>query len=375
MKFNVQSKALGTAVSAVSKVINSKNAMTILNNFLFEVKNGKLTVIGSDLENTLKYSVDIAECEGECTFCVDARRMVDLMKELPDVGISFEVSDQLEIRITYTGGKYQFVGVTGKDYPDTMPDNSEDKRLSVEIPATVALAGIDNTLFAVGIEAVRPQMMGILWDFHYGDITFVASDTHKLVRFVNSNVEPGIECSFILPSKPAVILKSILGKEDKLSVVLTSQNVTFSNGTFVLSSSFIKGEFPAYNKVIPAANPYTLTVDRLQFLNAVKRMVIFGDQAHKLIKFKIEPTELTIKTSDPSFCTQGTEKMPCDFTGEGMVIGFSAQYLTEIFTTLSTENVLVQLADPSRPGVFTPATNEDKCDLVVLLMPMTVNEF
>ncbi len=375
MEFSLKSKALGVAVSAVAKVINSKNAMTILNNFLFEVKDGKLTVTGSDLENTLKYDVELTESNGECSFCVDARRIVDLMKELPDVGITFMVSDDFEIQIKYVGGEYQFVGINGKDYPDTMPKSATERQLSVEIPASVALAGIDNTLFAVGVESVRPQMMGILWDFHYSDITFVASDTHKLVRFIDSNIAPGIECSFILPSKPAMILKNVLGKDDTLGITLTTQNVTFTKDNFVLSSSFIKGEFPAYNKVIPSTNPYTLTVDRLLFLNAVKRMVIFGDQSHKLIKFKIQPTELNIKTQDPSFCTEGNEVLPCEFSGSEMVIGFSAQYLMEIFSTLTTENVIVQLADPSRPGIFTPATNEEKCDLVVLLMPMSVNEF
>ena len=376
MKFSVQSKTLSAAVSAVSKVINSKNAMAVLNNFLFELNDGVLTVIGSDLEHTLKITLNVADSDSNMRFCVDARRMVDLMKELPDVGVNFEVNPETyEIKITYTGGNYEFVGIRGEEYPETISSEENEQNLQLECAGSIVLSGIDNTIFAVGTEAVRPQMMGILWDIHYSDITFVASDTHKLVRFINTNFEPGIEGSFILPVKPANILKSILGKDDNLKITLTNQNVTFSNGDFELCSSFIKGEFPAYNKVIPVSNPYTLTVDRQQLLNSVKRMAIFGDQSHKLMKFRITPEQLVIKTQDKGFCTLGEETLRCDFTGTEMVIGFSAQFLIEIFSTLTTENVIIQLADPSRPGVFTPSENPEKCDLVILLMPMSVTEF
>lgn len=377
MKFNVQSKALSAAVSAVSKVINSKNAMTILNNFLFDVKGDMLYITGSDLENTLVQGVKLLSADAEIRFCVDARKTVDLLKELPDIGVTFEVNpDTFGVKISYPGGNYEFVGLNGSDYPNTKGE-AESAEVSYEmtIPASLALRGIDNTSFAVGTETVRPQMMGILWDMHIADITFVATDTHKLVRFIDTSFAPGFEASFILPVKPAVILKNILDKEADVKVSVTSQNVTFESGNTSLCSSFIKGAFPAYNKVIPVNNPYTLTIDRLQILNAVKRMLIFGDQGNKLIKFKLTPEQLIIKAEDISFCSLGQEMLRCDYNGPEMVLGFSAQYLIEIFSTLDTENVFVQLADPSRPGIFVPSENEEKTDLVILLMPMSVKEF
>ena len=165
MKFSVQSKTLSAAVSAVSKVINSKNAMAVLNNFLFELN--ELTVIGSDLENTLKIKLNVANSDSNMRFCVDARRMVDLMKELPDVGVNFEINPETyEIKITYTGGNYEFMGIRGEEYPETISSEENEQNLHLECAGFIVLSGIDNTIFAVGTEAVRPQMMGILWDIH-----------------------------------------------------------------------------------------------------------------------------------------------------------------------------------------------------------------
>lgn len=376
MKFNVQSKALSSAVNAVSKVLNSKSAMSILEKFLFEIDGEKLVVTGSDMDSTLKYTVKISNCDEKFKICIDAKYVVNLMKELPDVGVDFDINTTTyEVAISYTGGNYTLVGMSGEDYPNTMDVGETVERISMTLPSDVVLSGIENTIFAVSAETVRPQMTGILWDFHYSDLTFVASDTHKLVRFINSNVAPGKEASFIMPAKAAGILKGVIGKETEVSMVLTDKNFVFSTDNFYFSGSFIKGEFPAYNRVIPASNPYTLTVDRMQFLNAIRRMLIFIDQNNKLVKFRIKPTELIVKAEDSSYQTVGLETLRCDYTGNELVIGFSAQYLNEIFSTLTTENVIVQLADPSRPGVFTPTTNAEKCDLVVLLMPMSVNEF
>ena len=328
------------------------------------------------MDSTLKYTVKISNCDEKFKICIDAKYVVNLMKELPDVGVDFDINTTTyEVAISYTGGNYTLVGMSGEDYPNTMDVGETVERISMTLPSDVVLSGIENTIFAVSAETVRPQMTGILWDFHYSDLTFVASDTHKLVRFINSNVAPGKEASFIMPAKAAGILKGVIGKETEVSMVLTDKNFVFSTDNFYFSGSFIKGEFPAYNRVIPASNPYTLTVDRMQFLNAIRRMLIFIDQNNKLVKFRIKPTELIVKAEDSSYQTVGLETLRCDYTGNELVIGFSAQYLNEIFSTLTTENVIVQLADPSRPGVFTPTTNAEKCDLVVLLMPMSVNEF
>lgn len=376
MKFNVPSKTLYTYVAAVCKVINSKNAMTILNNLLFKLEGDSLTITASDLENTLSATLTVTEPEGEGKFCVDAKRVADLLKELPDLGVTIDVNDDtLAIDLTYPGGKFSLVGINGNEYPNTMESVADDQKMKFTAPMKQVLSGIDNTLFAVGNDPVRPQMMGILWDIKPDQITFVATDTRKLVRYVNTMSAPGIEGSFILPVKPANIIKSVFAKDDAIDITLDPKSATFSTAAFNFNCRFIKGNFPDYNRVIPTANPYALTIDRTEFLNAVRRVGVFVDPGNGLVKFKLTTSELIMKAQDTNFCTSARETMSCDFNGPEMIIGFSAHYLIEIFNTISTEQIIINLSDPSRPGVFVPDTQSENGNLLMLLMPMTVHDF
>lgn len=376
MKFNVSSKTLYSYVSAVSKVINSKNALTILNNFLFELSDNTLTITASDLENTLVAHLEVMDAEGEGKFCVDARRMVDLLKEMPDQGISFDINDDnLAVEIVYPSGNYSFIAINGNEYPSNESVDESTDIIEFTCPTEQIIKGIDNTLFAVGNDDLRPQMMGILWDIKPDAITFVATDTRKLVKYRNAMSTPGVEGSCILPIKPATVIKNVFAKEDEVKVTLEPKSATFESPSYKFNCRFIKGSFPDYNRVIPVKNPYVITVDRQSFLNAVRRVGVFVDQGHGLVKFKIEKDQLTMKATDNNFCTSAREVVPCDFTGTEMIIGFSAPYLIEIFNTISTTDILIKLSDPSRPGVFVPSENSENSELLMLLMPMTVSDF
>lgn len=376
MKFNVSSKTLYSYVSAVSKVINSKNALTILNNFLFELSDNTLTITASDLENTLVAHLEVMDAEGEGKFCVDARRMVDLLKEMPDQGISFDINDDnLAVEIVYPSGNYSFIAINGNEYPSNESVDESTDIIEFTCPTEQIIKGIDNTLFAVGNDDLRPQMMGILWDIKPDAITFVATDTRKLVKYRNAMSAPGVEGSCILPIKPATVIKNVFAKEDEVKVTLEPKSATFESPSYKFNCRFIKGSFPDYNRVIPVKNPYVITVDLQSFLNAVRRVGVFVDQGHGLVKFKIEKDQLTMKATDNNFCTSAREVVPCDFTGTEMIIGFSAPYLIEIFNTISTTDILIKLSDPSRPGVFVPSENSENSELLMLLMPMTVSDF
>ncbi len=375
MKFNVSSKTLYSYVSAVSKVINSKNALTILNNFLFELSDNTLTITASDLENTLVAHLEVMDAEGEGKFCVDARRMVDLLKEMPDQGISFDINDDnLAVEIVYPSGNYSFIAINGNEYPSNESVDESTDIIEFTCPTEQIIKGIDNTLFAVGNDDLRPQMMGILWDIKPDAITFVATDTRKLVKYRNAMSAPGVEGSCILPIKPATVIKNVFAKEDEVKVTLEPKSATFESPSYKFNCRFIKGSFPDYNRVIPVKNPYAITVDRQSFLNAVRRVGVFVDQGHGLVKFKIEKDQLTMKATDNNFCTSAREVVPCDFTGTEIIIGFSAPYLIEIFNTISTTDILIKLSDPSRPGVFVPSENSENSELLMLLMPMTVSD-
>lgn len=376
MKFNVPSKQLYSYASAVSKIINSKNAVSILNCFLLKLEGDRLTILASDMENSLEARLTVTDPEGEGAYCIDARRLVDLLKEMPDQGITIDIHpDNLLVDITYPNGKYNLVAISGNEYP--IPQNlTADGVATIRFnaPADKLIRGIDNTIFAVSTDILRPMMTGILWDIKEESLVFVATDTRKLVKFTDNNIKPGAAGSFILPVKTASVFKNAYAKEGEVTVTASAKGVMFESESFTFNSVLVKGNFPDYNRVIPTNNPYILTIDRQAFLNAVRRVGGFVAADHGLIKFNITSELLTLRAADNDYCLSAREAVPCDFTGNDMVIGFSAPYLTEILNTISTQDVVVKLSDPSRPGVFTPSEDVDDTELLMLLMPMTVTD-
>lgn len=378
MKFNVQSKMLYGSASAVSKVINSKNPMPILNNFLLELNGNVLTITASDIENTLSARVPVMEAEGAGRFCVDARRLTDLLKSMPDIGITFDIDDaSLAIQVTYNNGagKFDFIGIVGDEYPATQTVEETPDLVRFGAPSTQILNGIDKTIFAVGSDILRPQMMGIYWDVMEEGITFVATDTRKLVRYRNNIAAPGVTTSFIVPTKPMQVLKNVLPNDVPVKISVNSQRALFETEEICFSCQLLKGVYPNYNRVIPENNPYTMTVDRESFLSALRRVSVFGDQGQNQVKLRITPEEVTVKAVDNNYCTRAVENVACSFDKDEMVIGFSAPYVMEIFSTISTQEVVVTLSDPSRPGVFRPSEQSEDTDLLMILMPMNVTEF
>lgn len=375
MKFRISSKALYSTLSGVSKVINSKNTLTILDNFYWKVESDRLIITASDSENTLTAVLPISDVEDEGDFCVNARRISDIAKELPDVDVKFDINmSNYAIKINFPGGVFDLMAMEGQQYPRTI-EAASGETMDFTCPSSQILSGIERTIFAVGTDDLRPQMMGILWDVKPEGITFVATDTRKLVRYIDRTSAPDITASFILPTKPAVILKSLLGKEETVNMSITQRAAVFKTDNITLTSRFIKGNFPDYNRVIPQSNPYVVTLDRASILTAVRRVAVCSDPSHGLVKFRFSPTSVEIKVDDPNNNTFAHEDVPCDFTGDDMVIGFSASFLLEIFSTITTQNLIIKLADPSRPGLFEPEENEENTELVIILMPMQVRDF
>lgn len=374
MRFNVSGKALLTQLQAVSKVINSKNALSILDNFLLRVEGNRLYITGSDQENVMTASLEVMEsdCDGE--IAVLAKRLLEIVKEISGQPLTFYINDATkEIDIKFLNGHFNFMGIDAAEFP-RKKDHEPDSRV-FNVPANVVLNGIENTLFAASTDPIRPIMTGIFWDIAPEKITFVSSDTHKLVKYVNAMSAPGLTDSFILPAKPAGILRGLLPKED-MEVVVTkdSKSATFTFGDYTLSTRFIKGNYPNYNRVIPENNPFHLTIDRDAFLNAMRRVSLFASKASQLIKINIQPTELLLAAQDLDYGTSAEERVDCEYKGNSMTIGFNSTYMMEVLSNLKDETIVVDFSDPARPGLFRPFTQKEGEDIVMLQMPMQVIE-
>ena len=373
MKFNIDGKLLQQQLSAVNKVINSKNALSILDNFLFELSGSQLTITGSDQENTVKARVEVADSDGMGQVAVPAKTILEITKEVSSQPVVFSLNEQTgEIDLEFMNGKFRFMGINAAEYPTG--DNFEEDAISFSIPSSVVLKGIERTVYAVSAETIRPIMTGIYWDIHRNDIVFVASDTHKLVRYITREVSPGFDKGFIMPAKPANILKGILGKEDMVNIKIGDKGASFSFGDFSLTCRFIKGNYPNYNRVIPTDNPYTVTVDRQSMLNAMRRVAIFASKASNLVKMELQPGVIRLAAQDLDYGTSAEERVLCDYQGNEMTIGFNSAFTVEILNNMGGETTIIKLSDPARPGVFEPLEQEPDTELTTIQMPMQVIE-
>lgn len=380
MKFNVSSKALATQLAAVSKVINSKNALSILDNFLLTLRGNTLSITGSDQENVMTATLEVFEPEGEGSVAVPSKRILDMLKEVPGQPLTFYINDDnKEIDIRFLNGHFNFMGIDGNEFP--VQDEVRQEAHRVTLPAEVVRRGLETTLFAVGTETIRPIMTGVYWDICPLDeneqpmpgITFVGTDTHKLVRYINTSVNPGLTFSFILPPKPAAILRSLIAKEEgEIDIEMDDKSAKFSMGPYTLSCRFINGRYPNYNRVIPANNPFELTVDRVSLLNAMKRVSLFASSASSLVRMNIRPNEVLLAAQDLDYTLSAEERVECEYEGNAMTIGFNATYMIEVLGNIPADTVVIRLSDPARPGIFVPLTDLEGENLLMLLMPMQV---
>ena len=372
MRFDVSSTALLSRLQSISKVIASKNSLPILDSFLFNLEGNKLTITASDAETRLVTSVDVMNAQGSGLFAVSAKILLDPLKELPEQPLTFDINDDnLEIFIHFQNGKYNFIGQKGDTYPQQKPLNEN----AIMMDAQMLLNGISRSLFATADDELRPVMNGIYFDIHTDDLTFVASDGHKLVRLRNLSVKSPERASFILPKKPANLLKGLLSKEGEMvSIKFDDNNAYINCANFEMVCRLIEGRYPNYNSVIPQENPFKVTIDRISFLNALKRVSVFSNPASSLVKLQLKENEMLVSAQDIDFSTSAEEKIVCSFDGTELSIGFKATYLIEILSNINSEEVILELADPSRAGLIVPSENEENEDLLMLLMPMMLND-
>lgn len=376
MKFTISSKTLYNASSAVSKVINNKNALMILDNFLLSLEGNILTITGSDQENALTARLEVAAGEGSGSVCVGARRLVDLLKELPDQGMEVEVNDEtLEVQLSYSSGHYSFVGISAEQYPSFTALSEDGEQISFSLATSQFIEGLDNTMFAVSGDEVMPVLQGVLLDIAPESVTYVATDRTKLVKFLDKRTAPGVKGRCVIPSKPSNVIRNVFAKEEVLNFTMTSKSARIESDRFTFQCTFLNGSFPDYERVLRSNNPNILTVDRVALLNAVRRVGLFVEVQGGLEKFRMTSDTILLKSNDPALCSSAREQVPCSYSGNDLTIGFSASCLVEILSTLKSEEIIVNLGDAARPGVFHPSEEPDNTELVMLLAPMTVGEF
>ncbi|MFO8235216.1 MAG: DNA polymerase III subunit beta [Bacteroidales bacterium] len=375
MKFVISSTELLSHLQLIGRVIIQKNTLPILDNFLFELDGNELSITASDLETTLITTLTLENVTDGGKVAIPARILTDILKEFPEQPLTFDINtEDFSIALNSENGKYNIVGQNHEDFPQ-IPAIKSEQETNLQLPSEALYKGITKTIFATADDELRPVMNGIFVELTGENITFVATDAHKLVRYRRTDIQSEQASSFIFPKKPASLLRNILAKEEsQVNVKFDDKNVRFDLPKYTIISRLTEGNYPSYNSVIPSDNPFKLTIDRLSLYNSIKRVSVFSNQASNLVKLSLEGNQLTVSAQDIDFSVSGHETLNCQYEGENMEIGFKSSFLLEILSNLNSSDTLVELSDPSRAGILYPTETENNDeDVLMLLMPMMVD--
>ena len=373
MRFTLSSTALSAKLTALSRVINSKNALPILGDFLFEIDNNILYLTASDSENVMKTQVELTESDDNFRFAIGNHDMLEAIKGISEQPVTFDVSlEQNLVKISYQNGLFSLPIDNADEYPVAQPVGDFAK--TITLSNAILAENINRSIFATAQDELRPVMNGIYFDLTADHLAVVASDGHKLVRNQVFSIKSDEPSAFILPKKPANLLKNLLGKDGgDVTIRFDERNAEVNYGDGVLQCRLIEGRYPNYNSVIPQNNPNEVRVDRLGLLSALRRVQPFANDSSNLVRFHVEGSTLQLDAEDYDFSKTATERMTCDYNGSPLSIGFKGNAFIEVLSNIECQDVLIQLADSSRAGLVLPSEQPENQEIVMLMMPMLLN--
>jgi DNA polymerase-3 subunit beta len=370
MKFIVSSSALLKQLQQISGVINANTVLPILEDFLFEVEKNKLTVVATDLETIMKVHLDI-EAKDSGKVCIPARILMDSLKNIADQPLTFHIDKNFSVELTSDNGKYKVMG----ENPDNFPKEPvADETTSFTMTSEGLVAGINKTIFAVSNDDLRPAMTGVYFEMEEDGLQFVATDAHRLVRYKRKDVSCPKSDSLIVPKKPLSLLKSALpDNKDEITINYNSNHLFVIHGSTSMSCRLIDARFPDYKVVIPANNPYKLTLVRTEFQSALRRVSIFSNKSTNQVVLNIQGSELQLAAQDVDFSFEGNERMKCQYDGDDLAIAFNAKFLIEMLSATQAQEIRIELSTPTKPGIIRPNDDDDENELLMLVMPLMLN--
>ncbi len=374
MKIKVSSAALFGRLTSINRVLNSKNSLSILDCYLFDVDGQKMSITASDSETTLVTSVELIESDTNARFCIKAKTIQDSLKEISDQPLTLEIDlESLRIQGTYQNGTFEIVGERADEYPNPHDFDADAQTFSLQ--QNILFTGINQTIFATADDEIRPVMTGVYFDFTPDCLVFVGTDGRKLVRKKEFSIKSEQQTGFILPKKPANILKGLLQKNDANAELSFNEKIArVQTSEFTLTCRLIDGRYPNYNSVIPQNNPYKATIDRAALISTLKRVLVFSSQSSAQVKLAFKKDLLTVSGQDVDFSTSAKERLICEYDAPAMNIGFKGTLLLDILGNLDNNEVVFELADPGRAGLIMPAEQKEGEEILMLLMPMMLND-
>ena len=374
MKFTLSSTALSNKLFALAKVINSKNSLPVLADFVFKTEGNVLFITTSDGENTMSTTLELSECDANDSFAIENHNLLEAVKGFSEQPLTFDVDNNSKnVKIIYQNGQFSLPIDEADNFPK--PQTVSDMAPSISLSSALLAENITRSVFATAQDELRPVMNGIYFCISSEGRVVVATDGHKLIRNRIFDIKSEQESSFILPKKPALLLKNMLAKDDSIvSMKFDNANAEVVFGDTRLVCRLIEGRYPNYKSVIPQNNPNTMTIDRDTLLGALKRVQPFANDTSKLVRFRIDSHVLQLDAEDFDFSKTATERMSCEYDGTPMSIGFKGNSFIEVLNNIEESEVALKLSDPSRAGIVVPSVQQENQDLLMLLMPMLLND-
>ncbi|HEV7349365.1 DNA polymerase III subunit beta [Telluribacter sp.] len=373
MKFVVSSSVLLKQLSAINGVVSTNPIVPILENFLFKLDGNTLTVTASDLQTVMITEIEV-EAGDKGAIAVPAKLLLDTLRGLPEQPITFNVDEEtFGTEIVSDNGRYKLSGENPIDFPKTP---SVNRGQSVELSSASLGTAISNTIFATSTDDLRPAMTGVFVQIGAENATFVATDGHRLVRYRRTDIKASSDTSMIIQRKALNLLKSCLPSEDlAVKAEFTASNAFFSFGNIRMICRLIDERFPDYENAIPTNNPNTLTINRAEMLNSLKRISIYSNRTTHQVRLKMTLNDLSISAEDLDYSNEANERLMCEYNGDDMEIGFNAKFLIEILSNLTCKNVTFELSAPNRAGLIIPVEQEENEDILMLVMPVMLNTY
>ena len=373
MKFIVSSAELLKRLSNINGVITTNPVVPILENFLFEINDGLLTITASDLQTSMITEIDV-EAKENGSIAVPARILMDTLKNLPEQPVTFSIDKETySVEINSDNGRYKLAGENATDFPK-VPEVTD--AYAVDMSTDVLSSAINNTIFATSNDELRPAMTGVYVKLGDTNTTFVSTDGHRLVRYRRVDVATDSGMSVIIPRKALNLLKSTLPSEN-VNVVLeyNASNAYFHFNNIKMICRLIDERFPDYENVIPTENPIEMTIEKNEILGSLKRISIYANKTTHQIRLKITGSELTISAEDLDFSNEAKETLACEHEGEDIEIGFNAKFLVEMLTNIHSKSITLQMSAPNRAGLIIPTEKDDNEDILMLVMPVMLNNY
>lgn len=370
MKFIVSSSSLLKHLQQISGVINANTVLPILEDFLFEIQNKKLSITATDLETVMRVQMEV-ESKADGKVCIPAKILLDSLKNIADQPLTFNIDKNFAVEITSDNGKYKVPG----ENPDNFPkEPTADDTTSFTMSSTGLVTAINKTLFAVSNDDLRPAMTGVFFELAKDGVQFVATDAHRLVRYKRLDTKATKADSFIVPRKPLNLLKNALpDNDDTLNISYNGNHLFVSHGDVQMVCRLIDARFPDYKVVIPTDNPYKLIVSKGDFQNALRRVSVFSNKSTNQVALSITGSELQMAAQDVDFSFEGNERMSCQYDGEDLQIAFNAKFLIEMLNAADTNEVKVELSTSTKAGIIKPTEQAEGEDLLMLVMPLMLN--